>query len=276
MAPGLFGCPVDNPRQFGHIRRMEHALLIFAAGLLAGVMNSAAGGGSFVTLPVLIFTGVPSIIANASSTVALFPGSFAGAWAYRHDFKPFEGISLRALWGASIAGGLAGALLLLFTPVSTFDAIFPWLLLFGTLAFTFGRQAGTALRQVVHIGPGALLFGQFVMAIYGGYFGGAVGIMTLAIWSLFFSVDIHALNAAKTLLVGSMNATAVVCFVIAGKVWWPQAVVMMGAAVLGGYFGARFTRRLPAAKVRFGITVLTFLMTATVFYRTYCWQHQQR
>ena len=249
---------------------MNHPVLIFAAGLLAGVMNSAAGGGSFVTLPVLVFAGVPSVIANASSTVALFPGSFAGAWAYRHDFAPFDGVSMRALFLASVAGGLVGALLLLFTPVATFDAIFPWLLLFGTLAFTFGRQAGGALRRVVHIGPAALLCGQFLLAIYGGYFGGAVGIMTLAIWSLFFAANINALNASKTLLVGSMNATAVVCFVLAGKVWWPQAAVMMAAAVLGGYFGARFTRRLPPDKVRFGITVLTFLMTAAVFYRTYC------
>jgi len=97
-----------------------------------------------------------------------------------------------------------------------------------------------------------------------------VGIMTLAIWSLFFVADINAMNAAKTLLVGSMNATAVVCFVLAGKVWWPQACVMMAAAVLGGYFGARVTRKLPSAKVRLGITVLTFAMTAAVFYRTYC------
>jgi len=249
---------------------MEHPLLIFAAGLLAGIMNSAAGGGSFVTLPVLIFAGVPSVIANASSTVALFPGSFAGAWAYRHDFVPFDGVSMRALGCASVAGGLVGALLLLYTPTTTFDSIFPWLLLFGTLAFSFGRQAGAALRRMVHIGPGALLVGQFLLAIYGGYFGGAVGIMTLAIWSLFFVVNINALNAAKTLLVGSMNATAVVCFVIAGKVWWPQAAVMMVAAILGGYFGARVTRRLPPARIRLGITILTFLMTATVFYRAYC------
>jgi uncharacterized protein len=177
---------------------------------------------------------------------------------------------MRALGCASVAGGLVGALLLLYTPTTTFDSIFPWLLLFGTLAFTFGRQAGAALRRVVHIGPGALLVGQFLLAIYGGYFGGAVGIMTLAIWSLFFVVNIHALNAAKTLLVGSMNATAVVCFVIAGKVWWPQAAVMMVAAILGGYFGARVTRRLPPARIRLGITILTFLMTATVFYRAYC------
>lgn len=260
---------VDNPARFRQIGAMEHPILIFCAGLIAGVMNSAAGGGSFVTLPVLVFAGVPSVIANASSTVALFPGSFAGAWAYRRDFIAFEGVSLHSLWITSVAGGLVGALLLLFTPVATFDLIFPWLLLFGTLAFTFGRRAGAQLRERLHIGRGVLLFSQFVLAIYGGYFGGAVGIMTLAVWSLFFTAGIHSLNAAKTLLVGSMNATAVVCFVIAGKVWWPQALVMMVAATVGGYFGAHYTRRLPQDLVRRGITVLTFAMTALVFYRSY-------
>jgi uncharacterized protein len=249
---------------------MAHPLLIFLAGLLAGVMNAAAGGGSFVTLPVLVFAGVPSVIANATSTVALFPGSFASAWAYRDDFKPFDGVSLKALLAASVAGGLVGALLLLFTPTTTFDAIFPWLLLFGTLAFSFGRQAGIVLRRMVHIGTPTLIFVQFLLAIYGGYFGGAVGIMTLAVWSLFFVSNLTALNAAKTLLVGCMNATAVVCFVLAGKVWWPQAVVMLVAAVAGGYLGARVTRKLDPSRVRTAITVLTFAMTALVFYRHYC------
>jgi uncharacterized protein len=248
---------------------MERSVLIFLAGLLAGAMNSAAGGGSFVTLPVLTFMGVPSVIANATSTVALFPGSFASAWAYRNDFKPFEGVSLRALFLASISGGLVGALLLLFTPGKSFDAIFPWLLLVGAVAFSFGRQAGAALRRRFHIGLPALLVIQFLLAIYGGYFGGAVGIMTLAVWSLFFFADLTALNAAKTLLVGCMNATAVVCFVIAGKIWWHEALVMLVAAVVGGYIGARVARKVDPSRLRTAITALTFLMTAIVFYRSY-------
>jgi uncharacterized protein len=248
---------------------MHHALIIFLSGLLAGAMNSAAGGGSFVTLPVLTFIGVPSVIANATSTVALFPGSFASAWAYRNDFQPFEGVSLRALLLASVTGGLLGALLLLFTPTKAFDAVFPWLLLFGTVAFAFGRQAGAALRRRVRIGVPALLAVQFLLAIYGGYFGGAVGIMALAVWSLFFIADLTALNAAKTLLVGCMNATAVVCFILAGKVWWLQGLTMMAAAVVGGYLGARVARKVDPARLRTGITVLTFIMTAVVFYRTY-------
>jgi uncharacterized protein len=248
---------------------MNHPILIFLAGLLAGAMNSAAGGGSFVTLPVLTFIGVPSVIANATSTVALFPGSFASAWAYRNDFKPFEGVSLKALLAASVSGGLVGALLLLFTPSTAFDSIFPWLLLFGTLAFAFGRQAGAALRRTVRIGVPTLLVTQFLLAIYGGYFGGAVGIMALAVWSLFFIADLTALNAAKTLLVGCMNATAVACFILAGKIWWIQGSIMMVAAIVGGYLGARVARKLDPARLRLGITILTFLMTAVVFYRRY-------
>lgn len=248
---------------------MKHSVLIFLSGLLAGAMNSAAGGGSFVTLPVLTALGVPPLIANATSTVALFPGAFASAWAYRNDFKPFEGVSLRALFFASVSGGLVGALLLLFTPSRSFDVIFPWLLLMGAVAFAFGRQAGAALRRVVRIEMPTLLAMQFLLAIYGGYFGGAVGIMTLAVWSLFFIADLTALNAAKTLLVGCMNATAVVCFVIAGKIWWYEASVMLAAAVVGGYLGARLARRIDPGPLRAGITSLTFLMTAIVFYRSY-------
>ena len=248
---------------------MHHPILIFLAGLLAGVMNSAAGGGTFVTLPALIFAGVPPVVANATSTVALFPGSLAGAWAYRDDFRPFEGVSLKALLTASVAGGLCGALLLLLTPSSIFDRFFPWLLLFGMLAFCFGGQAGAALRRRVRLGTSPLLAIQFLLAVYGGYFGGAVGIITLAVWSLFFVCELTALNAAKTLLVGCMNATAVVCFVLAGKVWWPDALVMLVAAVAGGYLGSRVARRIDPVRLRGAIIALTSLMTLVVFYRAY-------
>jgi uncharacterized protein len=261
---------VDKAAHFRQLELMEHSIVIFLAGLLAGAMNSAAGGGSFVTLPILTFMGVPSVIANATSTVALFPGSFAGAWAYRNDFQPFEGVSFRALFLASISGGLVGALLLLFTPGKSFDVIFPWLLLIGAVAFSFGRQIGAALRRRYRIGLTTLLVIQFLLAIYGGYFGGAVGIMTLAVWSLFFFADLTALNAAKTLLVGSMNATAVICFIVARKVWWHEALVMLVAAVVGGYLGARVARTIAPVPLRRGIIALTFLMTAIVFYRSYC------
>jgi uncharacterized membrane protein YfcA len=241
--------------------------LLFGAGLLAGTMNAAAGGGSFVTFPALVAVGVPSIEANASSTVALLPGSFASALAYRDDFIPLEFLPLRSLFLVSLAGGFTGALLLLLTPVRAFDAIVPWLLLAGSLTFAFGGRVGKALRQVVRIGPPTLLTCQFLLGVYGGYFGGAVGILMLAAWSLFGVSDIRALNATKVLVVGATNAVAVCCFILAGRVWWPQAGIMLVAAVAGGYGGASLVRRLPADSLRTGIVVFNFLITAVFFLR---------
>ncbi|QRN95501.1 sulfite exporter TauE/SafE family protein [Archangium violaceum] len=246
---------------------MEHFLLLFGAGLLAGAMNAAAGGGSFITLPALVFAGVPPVPANASSTVALFPGSLASAWVYREDLGAFEGVSMRAMLLASLSGGLSGALLLLVTPRTAFDVILPWLLLMGTLAFAFGRRVGAVLRRRFHIGPRTLLCGQFLLGTYGGYFGGAVGIMMMAVWSLVGLSDIKAMNAARTLLVGATNSIAVLCFVAANAVWWPQTCVMLAASVVGGHAGARVTRRLPSHLLRAGITIFNVAMTAAFFFR---------
>jgi uncharacterized membrane protein YfcA len=246
---------------------MANFILLLVAGLVAGAMNAVAGGGSFVTLPAMIFAGVPSIEANASSTVALFPGAGASVFAYRDDFKPFEFLSLRVVLAVSMLGGLFGALLLLLTPAKRFDVIVPWLLLAGTLVFAFGARAGAMLRRVVRIGPLTVLCVQFLLGIYCGYFGGAVGIMTLAVWSLLGMTDIRAMNATKTLVVGATNAVAVVCFILAGKIWWPQTTVMLVAAVVGGYGGARFARRVPPHRLRFGISVFNFVITALFFLR---------
>ena len=246
---------------------MADFILLLVAGLVAGAMNAAAGGGSFVTLPAMVFAGLPSIEANASSTVALFPGAVASVYAYRHDFTPFEFLSLRVMLAVSMVGGLVGALLLLVTPAKRFDEIVPWLLLTGTVVFAFGARASVWLRRVVRIGPLTLLCCQFLLGIYCGYFGGAVGIMTLAIWSLLGMTDIRAMNATKTLLVGATNGIAVVCFIVAGKVWWPQTVIMLVAAILGGYGGARFARRLSPQRLRLGISVFNFLITAVFFAR---------
>src|SRR5829696_1078599 len=155
------------------------ALILFVAGLLAGALNAAAGGGSFVTIPALVSAGLPSVAANASSTVALLPGTLASAWAWRRDLRPFEGVPLRTMLLISLGGGLAGALLLLATSERAFDALLPWLLMTGTLTFAFGRQLGTVLRRWVSMGPATVLSAQIVLSIYAGYFGGGVGIMLL-------------------------------------------------------------------------------------------------
>src|ERR671933_398255 len=216
-----------------------NVLLLIGAGLLAGTMNAIAGGGSFVSFPALVFAGVPSVAANASSTVALYPGSLTSAWAYRHGLRGFGGVSLRALLVASLSGGLLGAVLLLVTPQATFDAVIPWLLLVATLALGCGREAGAALRRVVRIGPRPVLLTQFLLAVYGGYFGGAVGIMMMAVWSLLDSADLKAMSPARVLLVGATNTIAVLCFIAAGAVRWPETLVMLVAAAGGGHAGAR-------------------------------------
>lgn len=242
-------------------------MILLVAGLVAGAMNAAAGGGSFVTLPAMIFAGVPSVEANASSTVALFPGAVASVYAYRHDFRPFEVLALPVMLAITMAGGLVGALLLLLTPAKRFDMIVPWLLLAGTLVFAFGGRASVWLRRRFRIGPVALTCCQLLLGIYCGYFGGAVGIMTLAVWSLLGMTDIRAMNATKTLVVGATNGIAVVCFILAGKIWWAQTVVMLTAAIVGGYGGAHFARRLPPERLRTGISVFNFIITAIFFLR---------
>lgn len=249
------------------LARMDTGFLLALAGFTAGAMNAVAGGGSFVTMPALIAAGLPSVAANASSTVALFPGSLAGAVGYRAEFRPFDGASIGALAAVSLAGGLLGALLLLATPSKGFDAVLPWLLLTATLTFAFGRRAGAALRRRVRLGGRPLLAGQFLIAIYGGYFGGAAGIMMMAAWSVFGIGDVRAMNAAKALLVGITNSVAVVCFAAAGAVRWPETLAMLVGAVAGGYAGARVGRRLPPALVRGGIILLNAAITAVFFLR---------
>src|SRR5829696_1210113 len=140
------------------------ALILFVAGLLAGALNAAGGGGSFVTIPALVSAGLPSVAANASSTVALLPGTLASAWAWRRDFRPFEGTPLRTMLLISLGGGLVGAMLLLATSERAFDALLPWLLLVATLVFAFGRQLGATLRRWVPIGPDTVLGAQVVLS----------------------------------------------------------------------------------------------------------------
>ncbi|PYR65512.1 MAG: hypothetical protein DMG20_14555 [Acidobacteria bacterium] len=237
-----------------------------AAALAAGLMNSVAGGGSFLTFPALVFTGVPSIIANATSTVALFPGVLASAWAYRKEIEALD-IPVKPAVVASIAGGITGALLLLSTSQKAFDAVIPWLLLAATIVFATGPRVTTMFKRKSWIGPKALVIFHYFVGIYGGYFGGAVGIIILAVWSLAGLRDIHAMNAGRTLLGGVMNAAAVVLFVIARKVWWAQAWVMLIAAVIGGYAGARIARRVNPSLIRAGIIILGAFVTIAFFRR---------
>src|SRR5678816_3909370 len=244
---------------------MMKYLLLAAAAFGAGVMNAIAGGGSLLTFPALVFTGVPSVVANASSTVALFPGALASAWGYRNDFTSFEGVSYRSILAVSFVGGAVGALLLLSTPEKTFDVIVPWLLLAATVVFIFGPRVTRGVHRVLQVRPLPFLIIHFFLGIYTGYFGGALGLITLAVWSLFGLQDMKAVNHNKILLGGLTNTAAVACFVIAGKVWWTQSLVMLVGAVAGGYFGARFGRKLDAGIVR-GVVITISIVATIVFF----------
>ncbi len=241
--------------------------MLAGAGFLAGAMNAAAGGGSFVSFPALVLAGVPPVYANASSTVALFPGAVTSGWAYRHALSGVGGVTLPVLLMVSVAGGLLGAVLLLATPSGAFNVLVPWLLLLATLAFAFGRQVGAVLRRVLRIGRATTLAAQFLLAVYGGYFGGAVGIMMMAVWGLLGADDLRQMNPTKTVLVGAMNGMAVLYFIAAGAVVWPQTLAMLFAAALGGYLGARGAMRLDVRWLRAGVIAISGAVTLSFFLR---------
>jgi uncharacterized protein len=252
-----------------NIASMNTIVMVFCAGMAAGAMNALAGGGSFVSLPALIAAGVPPVQANTSSTVALFPGGLASAWAYRDGLRPVGPVSLRALLATTLCGGFAGALLLLHTSSAAFTFVLPWLLLVASVALAFGRRIGEALRARWRIHAHAVLAVQFALGVYGGYFGGAVGIMMLAMWGLLENCDLKHLNAPRTLLVSAANMVAVIAFIVANAVRWPETVVMLVGATIGGYGGARIGRRARPGMIRAFTLVATSCITVAFFVKTY-------
>ena len=236
-------------------------------------MNAVAGGGSFIAFPTLLFTGVPAVPANATNTVALWTGlAFSGSAFRRHlNAQPKILVSLVAV---SLVGGILGAVLLLRTPAHTFLRILPWLMLAATLLFIFGRKLSgrnrrslsekTSTQSIVLASCFELLVG-----IYGGYFGGGMGIVILAMLAALGMADIHEMNALKTVLSSSINGVAVVVFILSRAVYWREALIMIAGAALGGYFGARFSLRLDQRWIRGFVIVLASLMTAYFFLRGY-------
>ena len=248
---------------------MNHYLLLSGVGLMAGAMNALAGGGSFVALPALIAVGLPSVQANASSTVALFPGGIASAFGYREGLGPVAAVPLRALILVSVLGGMIGSVLLLHTPSITFNFVLPWLLLLATVALAFGRRLGESMRQHWSINTKTILAIQLCLGIYGGYFGGAVGIMMMASWRLLDRRDLKALNAPRTILVSATNTVAVLVFILAHAIRWPETLVMLVAATVGGYGGARIGRRATSRIIHAGTILVTASITAAFFVRAY-------
>ncbi|KQO04978.1 sulfite exporter TauE/SafE family protein [Sphingomonas sp. Leaf242] len=243
--------------------------LAAGAGMLGGAMNALAGGGSFATMPSLIALGLPSPIANATSNVAVQPAAMASAWAYRADLGPVGGVGIRTLAGITFVGGLVGSLLLFFTPATAFDVIVPWLLLMATLAIAFGKPASTWLHARVAIGSRSLIAAQTLLGIYGGYFGGGVGMMLTAAWGLLAGASPAKLAAPRTLMLATANAAATIVFAATGMVAWALCLPMMAGGVVGGYFGARFGRKLPDGVIRAWTLFVTATTTIVFFYRAY-------
>jgi uncharacterized protein len=252
---------------------LAHAIYLFCAATLAGALNAIAGGGSFISFPTLIFTGVPPIPANATNNVSAWTGLVASSGAYRdHLDVPRRVLVPMALVG--VVGGTIGSLLLLKTPAHTFDRVLPWLMLGATLLFLFGRKlVGRRESRVGHQASAGTLAGAsfvlFCAAVYGGYFGGGLGIILLALLAGLGMTDIHAMNALKTLLSALINGLALVMFIIARVIYWPQAGVMIGGALLGGYFGAHYGKRLPPKVVRVFVIAVGTLMTVYFFRKAY-------
>ncbi|WP_044551522.1 sulfite exporter TauE/SafE family protein [Azospirillum lipoferum] len=240
-------------------------LILLVAAFLAGAMNAVAGGGSFLTLPALIYAGVPPVAANATGTVALLPGYASGVYGYRQDLAPVGNLSLPLLSVVSLVGGLAGAGLLLVTPDSVFRGIVPWLLLLATGLFAFGTVLAQRLRSLGLHGNGAMMGTLFAVSVYGGYFNGGLGILLLAQLSLFGMTDLNAMNGLKNLFSAVLTAIAVVAYAAGGAVEWPKALLMTVAAVAGGYVGARVGRKIPKPVLRAGIIAVGLVMSAVFF-----------
>jgi uncharacterized membrane protein YfcA len=240
-------------------------ILIFVAGIWAGVQNSLAGGGSFVTLPALIVSGMSPLAANITSTVALFPGQITAGYAGRKLVSGAGSLSFRALFVLSVVGGALGGLLLLNTSPAVFGRLVPWLVLFATAVFTWGsffRKASA--EQAAHLGPLATGAAQFLIAVYGGYFGGGIGILMMAALTMAGLSARHA-GGTKNVLAGVMNASAVVLFVTSPEVRWLQAGVLAVGAILGGLVGTWALHRVNEKALRIAIVGIGIALTVGLF-----------
>jgi uncharacterized protein len=258
----------------------EYVILCLSA-LAAGVMNALAGGGTLLTYPALLLAlpggslaDASKVVANATSTVALVPGSIAGAWGYRHELAAVRHWIELLVW-PSLTGGLVGSLLVTRLPPSLFAALVPWLILSATLLFTLqpaiARWTGIGQphaepRALARVGVVAF---QFLVSVYGGYFGAGIGILMLSALALMGMSDIHRMNAAKTLLAAVINGVSVSVFVVEAKVEWRYALPMAAAAILGGYVGARMSRRMPRGVVRWAVIAIGLMLSAKYLYEQY-------
>lgn len=243
-------------------------VLLTGAAFLAGGLNAIAGGGTFLTFPALVFTGTPPLAANATSTVALWPGSVASAWGYRSVMNE-ERRSLVPLVIVSLSGGLVGALAALATPGDTFAKVVPFLVLFGAVLFTFGERLRTWLERFGKPPLWVVVLSQVPISLYGGYLGGGIGLLMLAALTLLGGRDLHRLNGLKSLLGLAINLTATLTFIVSGQVEWPRALAMAVASTVGGYVTARFALKFDVRVVKRVVVVLGWLITVVFFAKTF-------
>jgi uncharacterized membrane protein YfcA len=250
---------------------VDLSALVFPAlaGVLGGAMTALAGGGTFATLPALIALGLPSNLANATSNVALLPGAGASAWEYRDELAPVGGMPVRVLAGITFAGGLVGSTMLVLTPTRAFDLIIPWLLLFAFVVMAFGKRASDWLHARVTIGRRTLITAQSLLGIYGGYFGGGVGLITTAVYGLLAAADPRSLFSIRTLMLAVANFAAAFVFIGMGMVRWSACLPMLAGGILGGWIGARIGKMLSHRLVRIWTLLVTAGTTIVFFVRAY-------
>jgi uncharacterized protein len=251
---------------------LTSSLLLASAAFAAGVLNAIAGGGSFLTFPALVFVGVPPIVANATSALAVSPGYLGSTLGFKPELRALPATRLKREMLMSAAGGVAGALLLLVTPSHLFTGIVPWLLLFATALFAAGpwlaRHAGKeqAFGQTPVL-PRWHAPVLLAVSVYGGYFNGGLGILLMALYTVGGESRLNVVNALKNLNSLVLSWLSVAAFVVAGAIAWKEGLIMMLAATAGGFFGARWSKRLPVQWVRWGVIGVGLAMTAVFFMR---------
>jgi uncharacterized protein len=241
-------------------------LLLFGVAVWAGAQNALAGGGSFVTLPALILSGLDARAANIASTLALFPGQVTTGWFGRKLVSGAAGLSFRALVAISLAGGAVGAVLLLLTPSSFFARLVPWLVLFATALFAYGSFFRKPTEHGPHIKPLTVGLMQFLIAVYGGYFGGGIGFLMLAALTA-AGLAIRQAGSTKNVLASIMNAAAVAVFLFTPHIPWLRVAVVAAGAIVGGYFGSLALRRVNERIIRAFVVLLGVALTIGLFLR---------
>lgn len=246
---------------------MADYLLLLIAGFFGGMLNAVAGGGTFITFPALVFTGVPVVAANATTTVAALPGYLAATFGFRREIARIDRQLTLRLTLLTMLGGAVGSGLLLVSSNKAFSAIVPFLLLAATLVFLGGpriREIASQYRGgVTAFGAGTMI----PVAIYGGYFNGGLGIVLLAMFSLWGMTDLHAMNGLKSWLSFALAVISAVIFAVGGQIVWWECLAMSIGTILGGFLGAPVARRIPVRALRALIAVVGFGMTAIFFWR---------